>query len=118
LRTRPGADAPRPEDRLVRRVLVVVDEDPLPPLLLPPGGGQQVGPAALELARDRDGGGTHLVGVPPRLEPEVDVDATLAGRLREAGQTDLLEQVAQLTGGLARRVEVGAGLGIEIEAQL
>ena len=49
---RAGARAYRPgaEDRLVRRVLVEVDEDTPPPFLLPPGACDELGPAALELA--------------------------------------------------------------------
>ena len=69
LRARPSAHRPRAEHRLVRRVLVVVDEDALPALLLPPRGGDQLGPAPFELARGRDRRGTHLVRVPARLEP-------------------------------------------------
>ena len=51
-----GPHRPRAEHRLVRRVLVEVDEDPLAALLLPPRVGDDVGSAARELARDRDRG--------------------------------------------------------------
>jgi hypothetical protein len=61
----------------VGRVLVVVDEDPLAALLLPPGGGEDVRAAALELARRGHRGRAHLVGVPARLQPHVDVQPRL-----------------------------------------
>ena len=54
LRARAGPHRPRAEHRLVRRVLVEVDEDPLAALFLPPRVGDQVGAAPRELARDRD----------------------------------------------------------------
>ena len=46
---RPGPGEPGAEDRLVRGVLVEVDEDPLSALLLPPSGGDQVGVPPLQL---------------------------------------------------------------------
>ena len=49
LRAGPGTHRPRAEDRLVGRVLVVVEEDAAAALLLPPGRGDQVGPAPFEL---------------------------------------------------------------------
>ena len=52
---------PRTEDRLVRCVLVEVDEDPRTSLLFPPSRGDQVGTSALELACHRHGGGTYLI---------------------------------------------------------
>src|SRR5512133_2119288 len=84
LGARAGAHRPRPEDRLVRRVLVVVDEDPLPALLLPPRGGEDVGTAALELARRGHRGEANGIGVPARGQPDVDVQSSIAGRLGKA----------------------------------
>src|SRR6185312_15241216 len=81
----PCADRPRPEDRLVRRVLVVVDEDPLPALLLPPRRGEDVRAPALELAGRGDRGRANGVRVPARLEPDVDVEPAIAGRLGKPG---------------------------------
>ena len=52
----------------------------------------QVGPAPLELPGHRDRGGAHLVGRPAGLEPDVDVDAAVAGRLRQAQDAELVEQ--------------------------
>ena len=79
----PRPHGPGPEHGLVRGVLVVVDEDALAPLLLPPGRGDEVGSAALELAGHGHCGRPHLVGVPPRLQAGVDVDAPVAGGLGE-----------------------------------
>src|SRR5918992_1332125 len=82
---RAGADGPRPEDRLVRGVLVVVDEDPRAALLLPPCRGDDVGAAALELAGARHRRGAHRVGVPARLQADVDVEPAVARGLGIAG---------------------------------
>src|SRR5438874_13433584 len=94
---RPGTrtHGPRAEDGLVRRVLVVVDEDAAAALLLPPGSGEQLGPAALELARGGDRRSPHLVGVPTRLEPDVDVQAAVPGRLRVADDPELVQQAPE-----------------------
>ena len=65
-------------------VLVEVDEHPVAPLLLPPRRGHQVGAAPLELAGHGHGG--HAPRRPSHrgLEPDVDVDAPVAGGLRVA----------------------------------
>ncbi len=118
LGTGAGAHRPGAEDGLVRRVLVVVDEDALAALLLPPGGGEDVGAAALELARGGDRGRAHLVGVPARLEADVDVEAAVAGRLRIADDAELVEQGSGLGGRGADVRKAGAGLRVEVEAQL
>ena len=91
LRARSGAHRPRAEDRLVRRVLVVVDEDAAAAFLLPPRGGDQLGAAAFQLARERDRRGPHLVRVPARLEPDVDMKATVPSGLRIGGDRELVE---------------------------
>ena len=54
LRARAGAHAPRAEHRLVRRVLVEVDEDALAALLLPPRVGDASGCRRAQLARERE----------------------------------------------------------------
>src|SRR4029077_16074131 len=87
-----GAHRPGAEDGLVRSVLVEVDEHPAAALLLPPRRPDELGAAPLELARGRDRCGAHLVGVPPRLEPNVDVEPPVARRLRVAGYSNLGEQ--------------------------
>ena len=109
---------PRAEHGLVRRVLVVVDEDAFPALLLPPRGGQEVGTALLELARHRNRGRPHLVRVPARLQPDVHVQPAVAGGLRISDDAQFVEQRAQLVPGLTDLREVGAGLRIEVESQL
>ena len=113
-----GAHRPRAEDGLVRRVLVVVDEDAAAALLLPPGRGDQLGAAPLELARGGDRRRPHLVRVPARLEPDVDVQAAVPGRLRVADHPELVEQAAELAGRGPHVVEVDARLRVEVEAQL
>ena len=80
-------------DRAVARVLVVVDEDPVP-LLLPPLAGGVLRQAPLDLARQRKGRAADLDVVPARLDPDVDVDAARARGLRIADQSVLLEDVA------------------------
>src|SRR5919197_4102150 len=87
---------PRAEDGLVRRVLVVVDEDAPAALLLPPRGGDQLWAAALELASRRDGCRPHLVRVPPRLEADVDVQPAVSRGLRVANDAELVQQAADL----------------------
>ena len=84
LRPGPGPDRPGPEDGLVRGVLVEVDEHPPAPLLLPPGRRHQIGPAPLQLAGHRHGRGPDLDRGPSRQEPDVHVDAPVAGRLGPA----------------------------------
>ena len=51
-------------------------------------------------------------------EPDVDVQAAVAGRLRVPGDAELVEQRLQLGRGLADVREVGAGLRVEVDAQL
>src|SRR5919204_1318091 len=118
LRTGTGADRPRAEDGLVRRVLVVVDEDAAAALLLPPRCGEQLGTAPLELARDCDGCRTHFVGVPARLEPDVNVEAAVPGRLWIADDPELVEQAAELRRRGPHVVEVHARLRVEVETEL
>src|SRR5271168_1883795 len=105
----PGPDGPGAEDRLVRRVLVEVDEDALAALLLPPGRGNQVRPPAFQFARDRHGRAAHLVGVPARLEPDVDVEAAITGRLGVTGHASVGQQRPQLGSRLLDVAEIHAG---------
>ena len=114
----PCPDRPRPEHRLVGRVLVEVDEDPFAPLLLPPRRGDEVGPAPLELPGHRDGGRPHGDGVPVGRQAEVDVQPAVAGGLGVAAQAEVGEQPAHLVGGLPDHREGDAGLRVEVEAQL
>ena len=117
-----GADAgphrPGPEDRLVRSVLVEVDEHPLAPLLLPPRGGEQIGAPPLQLAGQRHRRGPHLVAVPPGLQPHVDVQPLAAAGLRVGDDAELVEQRLDLAGGLPELVEHDARRGVEVDAQL
>ena len=53
-----------------------------------------------------------------RLEPDVNVEAAVPGGLRVPDDAELVEQAAQLDGGVADVVEVHARLRVEIEAQL
>jgi len=114
---RAGPDRPRREHRLVGRVLVEVDEDALAPLLLPPGGGDEVRMAALQLPRHRYGRRPHLDRVPPRLQAQVHVQASVAGGLDEADQPELFEQRPHVVGHCLGHGEGRAGLRVEIDAQ-
>ena len=67
LRAGPGPHAPRAEDRLVRRVLVEVDEDALAALFLPPRVGDERWDAgARARARRATAAARTCVRVPPR----------------------------------------------------
>ena len=113
-----GADAVRRGDRAVARVLVEVDEDPRAALLLPPARRHLVGQAALQGAGEGDGGMADVDERPARLDAHVDVEPSAARGLGKAGVAELGQQRPRL-GGDARGVgEVGAGLGIEVQAQL
>ena len=110
---RPGC-----EDGLVRSVLVEVDEDPFAAFLLPPGVGDQVGPAARQLAGDGHGGRTHREAVPLAEQAHVHVQPSVASGLDVRPHPQLVEQRVQLGGGLLSHREVGARAGIEVDAQL
>ena len=56
-------------------------------------------------------GRADLVGVPARLEPDVDVQPAVAGRLRVAGDAELVEQRLELPGGRARLAKPVPGCG-------
>ena len=71
--SRTGANTPRTEHRLVRGVLVEVDEYALASVLPPPLGSQDVIAASLKLSCNGDGCRPNLVGVPSGLEPDVHV---------------------------------------------
>ena len=115
---RARSDRPRAEHRLVRRVLVEVDEDALPALFLPPRVGDRVGSTAGELARHRHRGAAHLDRCPPRFEARVHVDAAVAGGLGPPADAQLVEQTLQLAGRFTHLVEPEAGLRVEVDAQL
>ncbi len=118
-----GAPGLRPDavgrgDRAIARVLVVVDEDPLAALLLPPLGRHLVGEAPLELTPERDRRVADVGERPARLDPDVDVDASAARGLREAGVAELVQQRARLGGDAHGVGEVRARLRVEVDAQL
>ena len=56
--------------------------------------------------------------VPLRPDPQVDVDAAVAGGLREAHQPELVEQFPGHPGDAGGVAERGAGLRVEVDAQL
>ena len=118
LRAEAGAYRPRAEHRLVRRVLVEVEEDPFASLFLPPCRRHQIGVAPLELAGGGDGRPPDVVGIPPRLEPDVDVHAAVAGRLRVADDPELVEEGPHLGRRCPDVREVVAGLRVEVETEL
>ena len=116
LRAGPGPHAPRAEHRLVRRVLVEVDEHPRAPLLLPPCRGHQIRAAALELAGQGDRRAPDRVAVPAGLEPEIHVDATVAGGLRPRGEPELGEKIPYEERSLPDHRERDAGRRVEVNA--
>src|SRR5205823_7470681 len=97
---------------------VVVDEHAAAALLLPPRRSDQLGMPPLELARRGDRGRAYLVRVPARLEPDIDMQPAVPGRLRVAGDVELVQQAADFDRGGAHAVEVDTRLRIEVEAQL
>ena len=117
-RARLGPDAVGRRDRPVARVLVVVDEDPLAALLLPPARRDLIGEASLELPAEGDRRVADVGKRPPRFDPDVDVNAAPAGGLREAAVAEFLKQLARPGGDERGVFEVGARLGVEVEAEL
>ena len=119
LAARPGPGEPRAEDRLVRGVLVEVDEDAAAPLLLPPVRRDQVGVPPLELACQRDRRGAHLEAVPARLEADVDVEARCcrsswgSPRMPSSSSSVAAVQAAARTSSKPM-----PGLRVEVDAQL
>src|SRR4051812_24535153 len=88
-----------------------------PPLLLPPGR-RDAGVTLLQGAAEPDGGVPHVDEVPARLDAYVDVHAPVAAGLRVAGDAELLEQLTRDAGHPHGVGERGAGLRIEVDAQL
>src|SRR5438132_108184 len=84
LTTLPRPDGQRPKHRLVRTVLVVVEEDAFAAVLLPPLRREDVRTTTLELAREGDRGAANIVRIPLRFEPDVHVQAAVPRRLRIA----------------------------------
>src|SRR5258707_7639702 len=118
LRAWPGADRPCAEDGLVRGVLVVIDEHSRAAFFLPPRRRDEVGPASLQVARYRHGGRPDLVGIPARLQANVDVQATVARRLGVSGDPDLSQEYLQFTSGLPDVGEVHARRRIKVNPKL
>src|SRR5439155_12234532 len=73
-------------DGVVAGVLVVIDEQHgRVPVLAPPGGSDQVRGAAFDLAGEGERRPPYLGEAPPRLDPDVDVQASPAGGLGPSG---------------------------------
>ncbi len=115
---RTAAHGVRREDRPVARVLVVVDEHLLAALLLPPRGRNEVRRAPLDLARERERAPAHDAELPVRLDAAVDVHAAVAARLRPADVADLVQHLVHDGSDLLRLGEAGAGLRVDVDAQL
>src|SRR5579875_1244814 len=81
-----GTGAPGSEERLVRSVLVEVDEDPSAAFLLPPLRRDEVRVTTLELPSERKRCRANLRGGPSPLEADADMQAASSGRLGESGQ--------------------------------
>jgi len=104
-------------DGPILRVLVVVEEDPVP-LLLPPLGGGDLGSPSLHLPREGDRGPAHLGVGPAPLDPAVDVEAPRAGGLRPAREAVVFQHLPCDQGNLA---DLGPGDGrhrVEVDPEL
>src|SRR5438105_3506342 len=117
-RVRPPANGVRRQDRAVARVLVVVDEHLLAALLLPPRGRHQAGGTPLDLTGEGAGAAADDTELPVRLDAAVHVHAAVAARLRPAHVADLAEHLVDDGGDALRLREAGAGLRVDVDAQL
>ncbi len=117
-RTRQGARAVGAGQGAVATGLVEVGEDPLAPQLLPPGRGDQVGDPPLELAGDRDDRVPHLEELVRRLDRCEHVQPAVAARLDEGSEARLDHHLAEHGRRLHGLREAGAGLRVEVDAQL
>ena len=106
-------------DRVVPGVLVVVHEQlGRVAVLAPPGGRYLVRNAALDLAGERVSGPPDVGEPPPRLDPDVDVQAVAAGGLRPPGRAQLAEYLPDDVGHPAHGAEPAAWHGIQVDAPL
>src|SRR4029453_18897597 len=80
--------------------------------------GDQLRPAALQLAGDGDRCRPHLVGIPSRLERDIDMESAVPRRLRVPDDSELVQQSVDFDRGAPHLFEADARLRVEIEAQL
>ncbi len=73
---------------------------------------------AFDFASECQAGPTDLIKVPCSLEPDVDVNAAVARRLRPAGEPQLIEKFVDGCSDVPGCLEVVAVGGVEIDAQL
>src|SRR5690606_9407092 len=104
-------------DGAVAAVLVVVDEDPLAALLLPPRGGD-AGGLLLQLTTEGDRGVADVDELPAWLDAHEDVHASVAAGLGEGTDPEALEGLPGKAGNPLDVGEGGAGLRVEVDAQL
>src|SRR5436190_21856935 len=81
-------------DRAIFRVLIVVDEHPLP-LFLPPFAGCNTRRTTLHFARQGQRRTPDLVEPPPGLDPHEEMHAARAGGLGPTDQANILERRAR-----------------------
>ena len=74
--------------------------------------------AARELTGEGHRASSDLNRVPARLEPQVHMDAVLSRGLRVTDDAELVEQFPHQPRDGTRVFEVGAGCGIEVDAEL
>ena len=101
----------------ILRVLVVVDEDAVT-LLLPPGAGGETGHAAFDVARQRERRAAHFVEAPAALDAHQHMHSARAGRLRPAGETEVVQCRVDDLRDLADLGPFHARHRIEVDAQL
>ena len=72
----------------------------------------------LEFACECNGAGSNFVARPAWFEPDVDVHASITGRLRIPDDLELIEERPDVTGSYADVVEGVAGLWVEVDPKL
>ena len=115
-RIRSRSHGVRGSDGAILRVLVVVDEHAVA-LFLPPLAGGEIRHALLDFAREREGCTTHFVEDPAAFESHADVHAARAGRLRPAGQIEVLQDGTGHRGDFLYLLPFDSGHRVEIDAQ-
>ncbi len=106
-------------DRVVTGVLIEVDERLRGvTVLAPPDRRGVVRGAALDLTRKRERRAAHVGKAPPRLDPDVDVDAAAAGGLRPAGDLQFVEHLVCRVRDSLHAVKRAVGHRIDVDPPL
>src|SRR5438270_54752 len=106
------------EVRPPRRAGDLADEHPLAAFLHPPGCRHELRRAPFDLTCECECAASHDAEFPVRLDPAVHVHAAVAARLRPADVPDLVQHFVHDRCDLLRFREAGAGLRVDVDAQL